>query len=72
VVASGLDDAWVMCWRITWDSAADADEFAAAYEPLEPGGDIGSALLRPSATETLVVHARADDVLAAAISRLDR
>ncbi len=71
-VATGLDDAWVMGWRIAWDSATDADEFAATYEVLEPGGDIGSALLRPSSTETLVVHASADDVLAAAVSRLDR
>jgi hypothetical protein len=69
-VATGLDGAWVMAWQIAWDSPADADEFAASYDPLEPPGEIASALLRPSATETLVVHANADDVLAAAISRL--
>jgi hypothetical protein len=72
VVATGLDDAWVLGWRIAWDSAVEADEFAAAYEGLEPGADIASALLRPSATETLVVHASAADVLAAAVSRLER
>ena len=70
VVATGLDEAWVMAWRLAWDSAAEADEFAAAYEGLQPGGEIRSALLRPSATETVVVHASSTDVLAAAISRL--
>ena len=70
MVATGLDDAWVMGWRIAWDSTAEAEEFAAAYERLDPGGAVGSALLRPSANETLVVHASADDVLAAAVSRL--
>lgn len=70
VVATGLDDAWVMAWRIAWDSAADADEFAAAYDGLQPGEGLASQLLRPAADETLVVHASAADVLAAAISRL--
>jgi hypothetical protein len=69
-VATGLDGAWVMAWRIAWDSPTDADEFAASYDSLEPPGEIASALRSPSATETLVVHANADDVLAAAISRL--
>jgi hypothetical protein len=64
VVATGPDEAWVLGWRIAWDSAADADEFVVAYEGLEPGGDIASALLQPSATETLVIHASAEDLLA--------
>jgi hypothetical protein len=72
VVATGLDDAWVMGWRIAWDTEADADEFDAAYGGLEPGGGIASDVLRPSPTETLVVHASSADVLAAVIPRLQR
>jgi hypothetical protein len=71
-VATGLDDAWVMAWRMAWDTEVDADEFDAAYEGLQPAGGIASDVLRPSPTETLVVHASSADVLAAAISRLVR
>jgi hypothetical protein len=71
-LATGPDDAWVLSWRIAWDSAADADEFAAAYEGLQPGGGIASGLWRPSDTDTIVVHASGADVLAAALSRLAR
>ena len=67
-VASGSDDEWAMAWLIAWDSAADAGEFAAAYEPLEAGGEVASGLLRPSPTETLVLHASSAEGLAALVT----
>jgi hypothetical protein len=67
-VASGPGGLWALAWRIAWDSAADADEFAAAYEPLEVGGEIASGLVRPSPTETLVLHAPSAEGLAALVT----
>ncbi len=71
VVATGLDDAWMLAWRIAWDAPAEADQFAAAYGAANPGG-LASELVRASDTETLVVHASSDGVLAAALPRLER
>jgi hypothetical protein len=70
-VAVSPDGDWVMAWRITWDSPADAQEFAATYEPLEPGGTIASALLQPSAEETQVLHASSAEGLAALVGLVD-
>jgi hypothetical protein len=69
-VAGGPDGAWAMAWRIAWDSAAEADEFAAAHDGLQPGGDIAATLVRTAPTETVVVHASSPDVLAAVVSAL--
>jgi len=67
-VARGGDDDWAMAWRIAWDSAAEADEFAAAHDGLQPGRDALGTLVRPSPTETLVLHGSSADVLAALVS----
>jgi hypothetical protein len=67
-VASGPDGAWAMAWRIAWDSAAEADEFAAAHDGLQQGGDIAATLVRTAPTETVVVHAASPDVLAALVA----
>ena len=69
-VASGPDDRWAMAWRIAWDSAAEADEFAATHDGLQPGGDALGTLVRPSPTETLVLHGSSADVFAALVSAL--
>jgi hypothetical protein len=63
-VARGPDGSWAMAWRIAWDSASEADEFAAVHAGVAPGSGVGATLLRPSATETLVLHASSAGVLA--------
>jgi hypothetical protein len=70
-VAGGPDGAWAMAWRIAWDSAAEADEFAAVHDGLQPGGDIAATLVRTAPTETVVVHASSPDVLAAVVSAVN-
>jgi hypothetical protein len=67
-VARGPDGDWAMAWRVTWDSAADADEFQAAHEGLQAGGDIRSTLVRASPIETVILHAPSDDLLAGLVS----
>ena len=62
-VASGPDDAFALTWRLAWDSAADADEFSAAYESVADGLPFAARLLELSDTEVLVVHASSDDLL---------
>ncbi len=67
-MASGPDGSWAMAWRIAWDSAAEADEFAAVHEGLQPGFGVAAALMRPSAIETLVLHGSSADVLAGLVA----
>ncbi|HEX2194467.1 MAG TPA: hypothetical protein VHK63_05870 [Candidatus Limnocylindria bacterium] len=64
-VAAGPDDELLMAWRIAWDGPSDADEFADAAAALQPRAGLSATLLRPSATETLVLHATSDELLAA-------
>jgi hypothetical protein len=66
-VASGPGGDWAMAWRIAWDSAAEADEFAAVHDGLQPGFDVVAQAVRLSPTETLVLHASSADVLAALV-----
>lgn len=70
-VATDEGGAWAMAWRIAWDTGADAEEFAAAHADVDPGAPISSRLERPSARETVVLHASTPqlaDELAEALS----
>lgn len=63
VVASGPDEAFALAWRLAWDSAAEAEEFAAAYARVSPDLDFSTRLVSVSETEHLVVHASSDEIL---------
>jgi hypothetical protein len=56
-VAAGQDDEWVLSWRLAWDTAADADDFAAAYESVSERLPFAVELVRMADTELLVRHA---------------
>lgn len=62
-VAYGPDDAFVLAWRLAWDSAEDATEFADAYEAVAATLPFPAAVRSVGATELLVVHASTDDLL---------
>lgn len=68
-VARGPEEGWSMAWMLAWDSTADADEFAAAYEQADRGDIPATRLVRVSDTETLVLHASSDAVLNATTVR---
>jgi hypothetical protein len=70
VVASGPDEAFALAWRLAWDSAAEAEEFAAAYARVSPGFDFPVQLVSVSDTEHLVVHASSDEILDEALAAL--
>lgn len=71
-VATGPNDEMAMAWRIAWDAASDAEEFAAAYgDTMLPAGLSGN-LVRTGTEVTIVVQATSADLanqLAAALSR---
>lgn len=72
VVAEGPNDGWAMAWSIAWDSAADADEFQAAYRATAAHDGYVNRLLRTSSTESLVLHASSTEVLTALADGLGR
>ncbi|HSM38761.1 MAG TPA: hypothetical protein VK838_05455, partial [Candidatus Limnocylindrales bacterium] len=71
-VAEGPNGEWAMAWRIAWDSAADADEFQAAYEATSAPSGFVSRLVRSSSEETLVLHASSSQVLTSLSDGLGR
>lgn len=66
VVAADESDAFALVWRLAWDSAADAGEFAEAYDGALEAMDVPAELIEVSPTELLVVHASSDELLAEA------
>lgn len=62
-VAYGPDDAFAVGWRLAWDTADDAAEFAAAYEAAAATLPFPAAVRSIGATEVLVVHASTNDLL---------
>jgi hypothetical protein len=64
-VASGDDDEWVLSWRLAWDTAADADEFAVAYESVSERLPFAAELVRVTETQLLVRHASSPALLGA-------
>jgi hypothetical protein len=61
VVASGPDDAFALAWRLKWDSAADASEFAAAYGSVDV--PFPHRVVRVADDEVLVLQASSDAAL---------
>jgi hypothetical protein len=62
-VYSGPNRAFSLAWRLAWDSAADATEFADAYAKVADALPFPARLVSLSATEQLVVHASSDALL---------
>jgi hypothetical protein len=63
-VAVGPDGAWAMAWRVSWDTVADAQEFADAVGTLTVPTGTNATLLRPATDETVVLRASSPDLLA--------
>lgn len=62
-VAYGPDEAFALGWRLAWDSAEDATEFAEAYGAVAATLPFPAAVRSIGDTEVLVVHASTDDLL---------
>jgi hypothetical protein len=61
--ASGPVGAFALAWRLKWDSAQDADEFAAAYASVQGSLPVEARLVRVSDTEQLVLQASSADLV---------
>jgi hypothetical protein len=61
--ASGPDGAFALAWRLRWDSAADADQFAAAYATARGSLEFPAQLVKVSDTEQLVVQGSSQAVV---------
>lgn len=62
-IAVGPDDAFAVTWRLTWDTPADADEFALAYEAVVGELPFPAMVRVESEDEVLVVHASDEELL---------
>ena len=62
-VAYGPDDEFALGWRLAWDTAEDATEFADAYAAVVETLPFPAAVRTIGGTEVLVVHASTDDLL---------
>jgi hypothetical protein len=63
-VSSGGDGSFVLGWTLAWGSAADADEFVAAYGTARESLTLNTRVERLSSTEVLVVQASQPALLA--------
>jgi hypothetical protein len=63
VIASGPDGAFAVAWHLAWDSATDAQEFAAAYASVADALPFPAVVQAIGDDEVLVVHASDDDLL---------
>lgn len=63
-VSAGPDAALVLGWRLAWDTAADADQFVAAYTTARSSLTLAAKVVRVSSTEVLVVQASDSSLLA--------
>lgn len=61
VAASGPDGAFALAWRLKWDTAADADEFATAYGSVNLS--FPHRLVRVADDEVLVLQASSEAAL---------
>jgi hypothetical protein len=61
--ASGPSGAFLLAWHLTWDTTADADQFAAAYATARTRLAFKSRLVRLSSRDVLVVHASSQALL---------
>lgn len=62
-VAAGPDGAFVLAWRLTWDTPEDADEFQAAYETALAALDFPAALTRVDNLTVVIGHASDEALL---------
>jgi hypothetical protein len=67
VIATGPDDAFAVAWRLEWDSAADATEFADAYRVVVNALDFPATVTGVGDDEVLVVHASSEEILRRAL-----
>jgi hypothetical protein len=63
VIASGPDGDFAVAWRLVWDSATDAEEFADAYATVADALPFPAVVRAIGDDEVLVVHASDDDLL---------
>jgi hypothetical protein len=63
VIASGPDGEFAVAWRLAWDSATDAEEFADAYATVTDALPFPAVVRAIGDDEVLVVHASDDDLL---------
>jgi len=63
VIAEGPDGEFAVAWRLAWDSATDADEFADAYATVTDALPFPAVVRAIGDDEVLVVHASDDDLL---------
>jgi hypothetical protein len=63
VIASGPDGDFAVAWRLAWDSATDAEEFADAYATVADALPFPAVVRAIGDDEVLVVHASDDDLL---------
>lgn len=63
VIVTGPDDGFAVAWRLAWDSAADATEFAAAYRIVVDGLDFPASVTELPNGEVLVAHASSEQLL---------
>jgi len=68
VIATGPDDAFAVAWRLAWESAADADEFLAAYETVVDSLDFPASVTELPDGEILVAHASTEALLAQTVA----
>jgi hypothetical protein len=70
VAASGPGGGRAVAWRIRWDSANDAKQFAAAYGSVTLPRGLTGRVIQSSATETLVVQGTSAAIVDRAIASL--
>jgi hypothetical protein len=63
VIASGPDGDFAVAWRLAWDSATDAEEFADAYATVADALPFPAVVRAIGDDDVLVVHASDDDLL---------
>jgi hypothetical protein len=63
VAASGPGGAFAMAWRLKWDSAQDATEFATAYASVRGSLPVAARLVQVNGTEQLVLQASSAELV---------
>ena len=66
-IASGPDDAFALAWRLSWDTAADAGEFADAYGLIADALPFPATVVDLGDDEVLVAHASSEELLDQAV-----
>jgi hypothetical protein len=66
-VATDAGGGFAVAWRLTWDTPADADEFAEAYRQVLPSLPMPATVVDLADDEVLVAHAATDDLLRRAV-----